>query len=277
MDLKISDEIRNRKGARKPAEVPAEVLELLNSGLLETVNLSEWLAVDQLALLQHFMQDHGMASSAYERIYTAYQQLKKQTVNTVNQLIGQELQRLLADEAPDRQARLYEQMSHHVSDIVRGWAAYVVSFQSDWSLEKQLEAVRPFAADAHFGVRELAWFAMRPPMALELTKAIGIMEEWAKSDDENIRRFATESLRPRGVWCAHIEELKEQPHLAVGILEPLKNDPSKYVRDSVGNWLNDASKSAPDWVEDLCERWGSESDTKATNYIIKRALRTLRK
>ena len=47
--------------------------------------------------------------------------------------------------------------------------------------------------------------------------------------DENIRQFASEVSRPRGVWCKHIEELKRESKLALPILEALKSDESKYV------------------------------------------------
>jgi 3-methyladenine DNA glycosylase AlkC len=112
---------------------------------------------------------------------------------------------------------------------------------------------------------------------VDLEKSIAILAEWTSSEDENIRRFATEATRPRGVWCEHIEPLKQNPALALSILEPLKSDPVKYVQDSVGNWLNDASKTRPDFVKMLCERWERESETKETKYIIKKALRTINK
>jgi len=103
------------------------------------------------------------------------------------------------------------------------------------------------------------------------------LTEWAVDGDENIRRFTTEAARPRGVCCKHIDQLKEQPELALPLLEKLKSDPSKYVQDSVGNWLNDASKSQPQFVIDLCERWEKESAAKETQKIIKRARRTIDK
>ena len=54
-----------------------------------------------------------------------------------------------------------------------------------------------------------------------------------------------------------------------------KSDYSKYVRNSVGNWLNDASKTQSGFVRKLCRRW--ESETKETKYIVKKALRTVGK
>lgn len=52
-------------------------------------------------------------------------------------------------------------------------------------------------------------------------------------------------------------------------------EPIELNNDSVGNWLNDASKTQPEFVKELCQRWEKESDTKMT--IIKKALRTIEK
>jgi len=140
-----------------------------------------------------------------------------------------------------------------------------------------LKQIQSFSADKHFGVREISWLAVRAKIAQNLTKSIEILSGWTNHKDENIRRFASEATRPRGVWCEHIEELKQNPELAVSILEPLKSDTSKYVQDSVGDWLNDASKTQPEFVQALCQRWEKESLTTETKYIIKKALRTINK
>ncbi len=119
--------------------------------------------------------------------------------------------------------------------------------------------------------------AVRPIIDKNINESIIIFSQWVQGSDENIRRFASEATLPRGVWCNHIDILKKEPAIAMPILEPLKADPSKYVKDSVGNWLNDASKTSPDFVIQLCKHWETESDNKHTAYIIKKALRTLNK
>jgi 3-methyladenine DNA glycosylase AlkC len=108
-----------------------------------------------------------------------------------------------------------------------------------------------------------------------LEPAIESLVGWAEHVDANLRRCASEVTRPCGVWCAHLTRVKAEPQLALPILEPLKSDGSKYVRDSVGNWHNDASKSQPAWVRRVTSRWRKESKTPETAYIVKKALRTI--
>lgn len=128
---------------------------------------------------------------------------------------------------------------------MRLWAAFALTrADRTLSLRERLEAARPFAADAHFGVREWAWMAVRPYIAADIASAVALLQDWTASADPNIRRFAVESTRPRGAWSGHIAHLKTAPGAALPLLEALKADTARYVLDSVANWLNDASKTA---------------------------------
>ncbi len=156
-------------------------------------------------------------------------------------------------------------------DTPRGWACFAVGAMPAQSLSERLEMIRPFAADKHFGVREWAWLAVRPHIHESLSEALVLLQEWTQDSDENIRRFASESTRPRGVWSKHIMELRENPAPGLSILDKLKSDPSKYVQDSVGNWLNDVAKDRPYFVRETLDRWLTESDSDATHAIVKKA------
>jgi hypothetical protein len=48
-----------RKGAKSTRDIPAAILEQLNSGQIETANLVEWLAVKQRLLLQNLFKHPG--------------------------------------------------------------------------------------------------------------------------------------------------------------------------------------------------------------------------
>ncbi|GGE95646.1 3-methyladenine DNA glycosylase AlkC [Chishuiella changwenlii] len=262
-----------RKGARSTKDIPTTILEQLNNGEIETVNLVEWLAVDQQLLLKNLLKQHNR-SNYLKPILSRINQLKKQTVNTINEAIGLEIFEL-TNAHNDKE--FLNILSQHKADLIRCWATYTIGKNEQLNITDTLIQLQPFAADHHFGVREISWMVTREKIIHNLEESIKILTDWATNEDENIRRFATESTRPRGVWCEHIEELKQQPVFALPILESLKSDTSKYVQDSVGNWLNDASKTQPEFVKNLCLRWENESNTKETKYIIKKALRTLNK
>ncbi|MBN9293830.1 MAG: DNA alkylation repair protein [Flavobacteriia bacterium] len=260
-----------RKGARSTKDIPADILQLLNTGQIETANLVEWLAVDQKLLLENLLLQNKR-TDYLKPVLEKIDRLKKQTVNTINEAIGTGI---LEQTEKNNDKEFLELISAHPADVVRCWATYTIGKNKNLDIVGTLEQILPFSADKHFGVREISWLAVRSKITLNLTKSIEILSGWTIHPDENIRRFTTEATRPRGVWCEHIEELKQNPEIGLPILEMLKSDKAKYVQDSVGNWLNDASKTQPEFVRTLCERWEAESDTKETKYITKKALRTL--
>ncbi len=174
-------------------------------------------------------------------------------------------------------AVIIQKLSNHKSDSIRCYAPYLIGLNNNLSVEEKLEQAQQLIADSHFGVRELVWMALRPAVAQNLANSIETLTDWTSDENDNIRRFTTEVTRPRGVWCKHIEELKDKPELALELLEKLKSDESRYVQNSVANWLNDASKTQPNFVIELCQKWELESPTKETKYIVKRALRTINK
>lgn len=239
--------MENRKGAKSIKDLDKKVLKKLNSGEISSVNLVEILAMDfSILASQVGLTDEACAEKSIVKRMSFY---------------GSKITDWI-------------KYKDHPSDTVRGFAAYSLA-QSNLNLDKKLEAMKHFANDSHFGVREWAWLAVRPELAANLDKSISILEKWSVSKQENIRRFSSEAIRPRGVWCSHIEELKKKPQLAEEILQNLKNDDCKYVQDSVGNWLNDASKSHPKWVQSTCKNWKTLKN-KNTDYIIKKALRSIK-
>jgi 3-methyladenine DNA glycosylase AlkC len=260
-----------RKGASRISAVPAALLQALQAGQTATVNLVEFLAIDLTQLAPQVAQSIGLDPQAWRLQNTlaslgAYKPMQRH---------GQ-IARALFDMAaplPERDC-LADRLANHPSDIARSWAAYWLTC-SDLGLAEKLRAVRRFAVDSHFGVREMAWSALRADVIAQLDQALVLLAPWVRDSDAGARRFACEVTRPRGVWCAQIEALKAAPWRAEALLTPLLADPSRYVQNSVANWLNDASKSEPQWVQQLCQRWLAQSAEPATRYITQRALRTL--
>lgn len=76
-----------RKGSRSAKDIPKEILEQLNRGEIETVNLVEWLAVDQRLLLENSLKQFNR-TQYLQPILNDIENLKKQTVNTINEAIG---------------------------------------------------------------------------------------------------------------------------------------------------------------------------------------------
>ncbi len=251
-----------RKGARRSADIPDDVRQGLSLGSLQSVTLVEGLAVDQLQLLR------SVFPTLPAQVLQAAAQVCERGILQRMKGMGELLHGALGSAG-------MASCQSHASDTVRGWACFMVGAQPYLDLADRLAAIRPLADDAHFGVREWAWMAVRPHLAQEPDAAVVRLAAWTEAPSERLRRFACEALRPRGVWCAHIAAFKQQPERALPILSALRADASVYVQDSVANWLNDAGKDQPGWVRALCAQWLQEAPSAATRRICQRGLRNL--
>lgn len=271
--VRVAVAVERRKGFVRRADIPAELLEDLNHGRAETLTLAEWLAIDMSTLLASALPGIGWLEGLAE-VAPVASQLAHEDVTRRMKGLGAALLRALRPHP--RRDQLFERLASHPSDMVRGWAAYALRADRSPSFPDRLAALRRFAADPSMAVRECAWDALRPHVAADLEGSLPRLVAWAEDGDENVRRCAVEATRPLGVGCSPIKPLKADPEPGLQLLEPVRSDPSRYVQRSVANWLDDASKSRPDWVAAVCERWRQESPTAETVRIVNQALRSVR-
>lgn len=250
------------RGARTRSEIDQAHLDALNAGIASARTLTEALAIDHTILIRHVFPD---ADDELLAEVAAAQELG--ILKRMTRIGGALATRLDAADV--------EHVSRHASDTVRGWACFLLAARHPDAPSEVLERLRRFADDEHFAVREWVWMAARPVLVTNLDASIHLLAGWTADPSERVRRFASEALRPRGVWAAHIGALKERPELGEPILHPLRADPSRSVQDSVANWINDAAKTRPEWAVELCGRWSAESDDAATARIVTRALRSV--
>ena len=260
----------NRPTPRRQSEVPLRVRQALNLGLVESKNLVEWLCVDRVALLQHLNESRNL----HLNFPTHFDLSDLAKLSKLQQ--SKQIAQLLANQIPPADSR-FQQLQSHSSDVVREWAALIIGLWPDMPFQRRLAWIKPLADDQNASTREIAWIALRAQVIHDPVNTIHRLIPWTGSRNDRLRRYASEITRPRGVWCQYCPTLIETPDLARPLLIPLRSDSSLYVRNSVANWLNDASKSQPLWVQQLTSQWLEESPTDETKYIVRRAMRTLLK
>lgn len=244
--------------AQRREDIAPERLAALNAGTAEAKTLVEMLAIDHAALLRAVRPDLVAKPLSVVAGEGITRRMAAKGVFLLREIGLSALPALAA----------------HPSDTVRGWAAYMIGAAS-LDLPARFDALRPLADDSNSGVREWAWLALRSAILAQTEEAIRLLTPWTADPSANLRRFASEATRPRGVWSAHLPLLRRDPARGEAILEPLRADPARYVQDSVANWINDAAKDRPDWAKALCARWRRESPSLATARICKRGLRTI--
>lgn len=131
----LSDAILQRKGARKIIDIPHEVVKLLLKGQLQTVNLTEWLAVDHIILLHNVFDELGLQQES-ESIIQRLNHLNEKKIMKIIPAIAQEWLHLMDHQSEEKRSRIYDALATHPSDSVRCWAAYIIGHSRGLSLEK---------------------------------------------------------------------------------------------------------------------------------------------
>lgn len=257
----------SRKGATSLKAVPSEVLEQLAAGRIETVNLMEWLAADMSALANSVAREvPGLAGPLADAARRMTGLGITGRLRAAGAVIGA---------ATGAHGRDFEALASHRCDLVRQWACYAANDPAaPMDLGARLTATLRFADDRNMSVRETAWMAFRPHLPSEPARMVALLMPLTANVSENIRRFVIEVTRPRSVWGAHLPHLKRDPGSASALLDAVICDQSRYVRLAAGNWLNDASKTRPDWVAGYCAKW-DKSDNVHTRFILRRGRRSM--
>jgi 3-methyladenine DNA glycosylase AlkC len=256
--------------AKGMASIPPDRKQALDSGEVQSAHLVEWLSVNHGFLFRtvaNTIPEGGNRLREWASILEASGWGIMQKYRE-----GAKFLSIHAAFRPGEKGWCY--MAEHPSDSVRGMACFLTGFPASISPQAHLSLLNPFIVDSHFGIRELAWISWRPHMVDWSEKLIPLLETMAQSREVYERRFSTEVSRPIGVWAPHIPSLKRSPEIALPFLSHFRREEAPYVQLSVGNWLNDASKTRPDWVKQVAENW-LEGANSATIAMLKRGVRTL--
>ncbi|EBA04501.1 putative DNA alkylation repair protein [Rhodobacterales bacterium HTCC2150] len=160
------------------------------------------------------------------------------------------------------------------SDItgMRGWGIYPMTIVvGQHGLADFDNSLRLLGEMTKRGTSE---FDIRPFMIADQKRALTIIGDWVKDENDHVRRLVSEGTRPRLPWGQQLPELIVDPSPMIPILTKLRDDPSEYVRRSVANHLNDITKDHPDLIAKIANEWmkGASNDRKL---LLRHACRTL--
>jgi 3-methyladenine DNA glycosylase AlkC len=122
--------------------------------------------------------------------------------------------------------------------------------------------------------RLTAEWALRPLIVAHPALVFKTLMLWTRDPSAHVRRLASEGSRPRLPWGLQLKSLIADPSPTLPILAALQDDPSKVVRRSVANHLNDIAKDHPQLVVDWVRRHlpGASPERRA---LLSHASRTL--
>lgn len=176
-------------------------------------------------------------------------------------------------------------------DRLAGWMVWpVTEAVSARALDDGSAAALDTALDLQAALtgRLTAEFAVRPLLSHDLDRSLAAALRWTTSDDEHVRRLASEGTRRYLPWGTQVAGLMADPTVTLPILDALYRDESEYVRRSVANHLNDLSRKNPEVTVATARRWlaapahvGTGTDAagagpeSTTLPLVRHALRTL--
>ncbi len=207
-----------------------------------------------------------------EQTYAAIPDKKRQSrgITWVLQHISQGMTEACGDDTVIAQVSniLYDHMAS--DDDLLGVPIFMMA---DYG-KKHPSAVFPFFAKAantdNWKVREFAQCAFRRIIRPNSERVFAWLEEMARSEHPNHRRFASETLRPvvENRW------LKKEPDVSLHVLRLLFHESDPYPRTSVGNNLSDLSRSNPELIFTVVEELTTNGDANS-RWIAHRACRNL--
>ena len=99
-------------------------------------------------------------------------------------------------------------------------------------------------------------------------RALPELRRWLAAPSPNLRRAVSEGLRP---WtAAKRAPFARNPRLAVELLGTLKDDPSRYVQESVGNALRDIGRKERGLVLAAVRAWLADEPASPARRTIAR-------
>jgi 3-methyladenine DNA glycosylase AlkC len=122
----------------------------------------------------------------------------------------------------------------------------------------------------HWEPREYAQGLFRKIVKMHRGEIKGYLLKLVQSEDPNLRRFVSETLRP----VVENQWLHKDIDYSVSLLRHLFREPKPYPRTSVGNNLSDIARRNPELVYNLVSELVA-MDNKNASWIATRACRNL--
>ncbi len=163
--------------------------------------------------------------------------------------------------------QLFEQTNNWYA---KSAALGVISFFAIDDYQSNLKYFEKAAACDNWDVREMAQMFFRKLIKKYPDEMQKYLVQLTKSENENVRRFVSETSRPvcENRW------FQKEPGYSLRILRNLFKEKSAYPRTSVGNNLSDLARYNPELVYSLVKELVDSGD-KNSYWIAYRACRNL--